>query len=305
LTDASVIVVNYRAWAHLVECLACLDDHPVGEVFVVDNSPVPGRAERLPEKVHYLAMDRNVGFAAAVNAAASRATGDYLILLNPDARPLPGCIAGLCDALADGAVAAAPALLPFDEGDSPAPCATRRDPDFWTTLVEYTAAHRLVPKDWLARRYFLDAHQSRRCTCAMLQGACLAVRRSWMNALGGLDERFFLYWEDSDLCRRIRDAGGTVLFCPDLLCRHEGGASLGGGQHAGLFWRGLFAYHRKHSGRVRTAILRGALVVGIAGEWAILSALDLWRGGRDATLAADRVAVLERLRLQLQLPAST
>jgi GT2 family glycosyltransferase len=299
--DASVIIVNFRTADDVLSCVEGLAEDPVREVIVIDNSPEEGLAERLPARILYRAMQRNVGFAAAVNAAVDISNGDLLILLNPDARPQRGCFQGLCRALASGHAVAAPALLPFDGGAAPVPCATQRDPDLCTTLVEHTVLRRAVAPDWLHRNYFLDARESSPRTCAMVQGACLAVHRSWMEKLGGLDERFCLYWEDTDFCRRVRDRGGTVLFSPDLRCRHAGGASLGGKQDARRFWQGLYAYHRKHSGHLKTAVLRAAVFTGIAGEWLILTSLHVARRGRDSTLAADRRAMLEKMLLQLRL----
>jgi N-acetylglucosaminyl-diphospho-decaprenol L-rhamnosyltransferase len=133
----------------------------------------------------------------------------------------------------------------------------------------------------------------------------MAVRRRIFAQLGGLDaERFFLYWEETDFCRRVRLAGGRVLFCPHLRCRHLGGASAAQAPRSRLwFWRGLYAYHRKHRGPAYAALIWTLLIPGIAAEWLVLTALHGARRGRDPKLRSDRRELAARLGAQLEILA--
>ena len=189
----------------------------------------------------------------------------------------------------------------------PQPSATAIDPGVVSALVEYTIAHRVVGRDWLRRRYFLPSSVepgAEAIDCAMVQGACLALRREAFTAIGGFDaERFFLYWEETDLERRFRRAGWRVLYCRDLACRHLGGASLdpGRSQHEGHFWRGFYAYHRKHGGMVRELVLRLLLIPGISAELGGAGACSgSFVGIADLKLRRD--FGLARSRLQHQVP---
>lgn len=309
MLEATLILVNFHTEDDVCEALAHVEaspgDRPAG-IVVVDNSPDRGLAERLAPlaaPVEYVPLAANLGFAAAVNRGLERSRQATVILLNPDARPEAGCLRGLVDVLGRrGAAVAGPALLPFDDSEVPVPSATRTDPTWRTLVVEHTVAHRLAPAGWLARNYFLSPDAGTEpVACAMVQGACLALRREWLERVGPFDEqRFFLYWEETDFCRRVRAAGGTVLYCPALRCRHRGAASMPNGrQDARAYWRSFYAYQRKHAGRARAALLGVALLAGGAAEYIILSALDVWRRGRDPVLARDRAALGERLGEQV------
>lgn len=310
MLDVSVIVVNFRTERLTLECLRhleALDGEVPREAIVVDNSPERGLGQAPLGHVvrcRYLATPRNIGFASAVNRALDVSRQPIVVLLGPDAFPEPGCLSGLVAVLraAEDRAIAGPLLLPPSPRQPRVPSALRRDPGVLSALVEYTALHRLVGRQWLDRRYFLhpgDGNEPR--ACAMVQGACLAAGRELLERVGRLDaERFFVYWEETDLCRRVRAVGGRVIYCPGLVCRHLGGASMADGvQDARLFWRGFFAYHRKYGGRRRVAVLRPLLLAGIGLELAILSGLDLARRGRDQRLRRDRAVVRDRLMQQL------
>jgi GT2 family glycosyltransferase len=161
----------------------------------------------------------------------------------------------------------------------------------------------LAPSDWLAKHYFLDARTSRGpVECAMVQGACFAFRKVWSDRVGGFDaDRFFLYWEETDFCRRVMAVGGKVLFCPQLICRHRGGVSMPNGkQDIRHFWRSFYAYHRKHDGVLKTGLLRLLLSSGMAAEYLLLTGLRHWRRDADSVLVSDHEELGARLREQLR-----
>jgi GT2 family glycosyltransferase len=309
--DAAVVIVNYRCEAHTLACVGHLRTHEgdcPAETIVVDNSPSELLAQglvRIDPTVKYLPQSENLGFAGGVNRGLMNAARRFVILLNPDARPDPGCLGGLLDVVAqEGDVVAGPALVPLTPGRPSHPSALRRDPDLWTALVEYTVAHRVVDRSWLDRNYFLrpeDVADSP-AECATVQGACLVFPRALTDRVGEFDAaKFFLYWEETDFLRRVRAVGGRVLFCPHLTCRHDGGASMvNGRQDAELFWRGLYRYHRKHSGRLGELLLRFAMLPGMVAELAVLAALHVGRRGGDRNLRRDLETVRLRLREQFR-----
>ncbi len=308
------MLVNYRCELHTLECIdhlrRKLSSQP-GAIVVVDNSPSRRLQHELAAQHHevdYLALPDNLGFAAAANRGMKMTRTPLVVLLNPDARPAPGCLEGLADRLRkeERVGAAGPVLLPFDDKLPLQPSATAVDPSVMSALVEYTIAHRVIGRDWLARHYFVSpsiAPGAEVVDCAMVQGACLVLRREAVDAIGGFDaENFFFYWEETDLERRLRRTGWRVLYCRDLHCRHLGGASLGPGrsQHEGYFWRGFFAYHRKHGGIRRELVLRLLLVPGIAAELGVLWFLRLVRRDADDRLRDDFRVARSRLWNQFQ-----
>lgn len=306
---ASAILVHHQSeelLLGLLESLAGGGAERPEEIVVVDNSP-PGELEtRLGEvgyPVRYLAAPRNLGFAGGVNLGLGACDREIVILLNPDARPEPDCLAGLVSLLEsrpDTGIAG-PALVPMDDSTPRHPSATRIDPTLRTTLLEHTILHR-VARGWLNRHYFVPPEvRGAPRECAMVQGACLALRRRLVEAIGGFDDRrFFHFWEETDYCRRARQAGWKVLYAPDLRCRHLGGGSTPDPALARRhFWRGLLAYHRKHGGPLRAALLRALLVPGVAAEWLLLAALRVGRPG-DAVLERDLEEMGGRLRVLLR-----
>lgn len=256
--DGRVILVNYRS-ADLVRARVRelrRGPEPPAEIVVVDNDPaggLPDGLEGLDAEVRHIPMAGNAGFAAAMNRGMEGLSRPFALWLNPDARPDAGCIEGLQEALRahPGAAAAAPALHPPESGRPMEPCATRRDPAGPTLFWEY-GPWGAAGRRWLRRHYFLMAGPgpSEPTPCAAVQGACLMTHRDAWARIGPLDaERFFLYWEETDYCRRARALGWTILFCPRLRCAHEGGASVAGGrQDAEAFWRSARAYFIKHDG---------------------------------------------------------
>jgi len=310
--DLSVVLVNYRCETHTLSCLEhlrqTLSSQPAA-IVVVDNSPSSGLETALAEAgnvSHYLPMSTNLGFAAAANRAISVTRTPFVVLLNPDARPAEGCLEGLVDRFRTipELAAAGPVLVPFDDNMPRQPSATAIDPSIFSALLEYTIVHRVIGRGWLERAYFLPPfveHDTEAVDCAMVQGACLALRRTAFDAVGGFDaDRFFLYWEETDLERRLRHAGWRVLYRRDLQCRHLGGASLpaGSGQHEGHFWRGFYAYHRKHGGVMREYLMRLLLIPGIAAELGVLWLLRIVRREIEDQLRRDFDAARRRLKSQ-------
>jgi len=307
--DASLILVNYRTEEHLLEALehlARLADETPRQIIIVDNSPAAGLKGKLRSsfpRVEYLESPLNLGFAGGVNLGLARVREQFVILLNPDARPEPNCLAGLVSTLCsqEEAAVAGPRLLPFEDNQPCFPSAIRRDPDFLTALIEYTPVRSLFGRDWLQQNYFIAPDSAQQATsCAMVQGACFAVKRSWIERVGLLDsDSFFLYFEETDFCRRARLQGGKIIYRPELVCRHWGGASLDGrSQDVFHFWQSLYAFHRKHYGIRRTALLKMLLTIGLAAEY------HLCRMKQKSGVAANELSpyletVAERLAFHL------
>jgi GT2 family glycosyltransferase len=194
---ASLIIVTYNSVGLLPACLEALaETKDVSyEVIVVDNASQDGTAalvaERYP-RVRLLANCENIGFGRACNQGARAARGGLLVFLNPDVIVTPGWLATLARRTVeypDAAIICPTTLYP-DEPPRP-----------WSAPVEETAA---VP------------------------GCAMAMPRAAWEALGGFDERIFLYWEDTELCWRAWLLGWRVLADLEVYIYHERGGSTGG-----------------------------------------------------------------------------
>lgn len=196
-------------------------------VVVVDNASTDGTLSMLRDAAHahphvtIHEMGRNAGYSAAVNAAFALATGRDVLLINPDVELESGePIRKLTRVLErDGAVGiAAPRLVGEDGEVQPN---ARRFPSL-AAMVGSTGAARLAPS--LRRcyeRYVAPSRSERPLTVDWVIGAAMLIRRAAFEEIGGWDERFFLYMEDTDFCRRLARAGWDVAYVPSISLRHR------------------------------------------------------------------------------------
>lgn len=243
----TVLVVAYRSDDHLPECLRSLD---ASTVLVVDNGASEATRAIVREcGAGYLAAPGNIGFAAAVNLGLSHSwngQGDVL-LLNPDARIDLRGVQMLQDALhAPGTRCAAvgPRLAGFDGTPQRASWPIPSPAQVWFDAVGLTRL-------WRGRRFVV--------------GAVLLLNGSALAALGGLDERYFLYAEEADWQLRAQRAGWTVAVVDDVLARHAGAASTSDAAvREQLFHRSAEQFGRRWYGGFGWWIIRAGSLVAAA-----------------------------------------
>lgn len=233
-TQISVVIVEYRCVEQIEGCLQSLSQY-LGdlswECIVVSNSEYPDayldqmRARLAGARV--IANDRNRGYAGGVNRALPECRAPYVYILNPDCRLLDNNSARLVDVLEKNpSVAAVGPRVIDNEGVIQASC--RRFPRLWTFLLVRSPLRRL-PGAWKERRRYLMeefSHDTER-DVDWLSGGAMLVRKSAIDSVGVMDERFFLYMEDVDWCRRFWKAGWRVIFSPACTVLH-------GAQHDSL-----------------------------------------------------------------------
>jgi N-acetylglucosaminyl-diphospho-decaprenol L-rhamnosyltransferase len=215
MPSVSVIIVSYNTREKLRRCLSCIE--PYHEVIVVDNASSDGSAEMV--RVHFphvrlISNIENRGFGPANNQGASIASGEWLLYLNSDCYASPGAIRGLASALdSQQAVAGAGKLLNLDGTLQESVAA---ELTLWMVFLEQTFLERIL------RRFGMGYWRTRFAsgTVAQVMGACLMVKRG----LETFDERFFLYCEDTELCKRL-SRRGFILYLPDYAFTHELGSS--------------------------------------------------------------------------------
>jgi GT2 family glycosyltransferase len=236
------------------------------EIIIVDNYP----AENCAQLVKTLAPDaaivinsRNEGYTRGVNQAATLARGEHLFFVNPDVRLSPDCTAVLLrDFAADDRIAAvAPQLL---NPDGSVQYSVRNFPTFSTVIYEHLGLARILRKSprfgrW-KNRYF--DHRTRAFVNQPMASA-LMLRRDVLSTIGEWDERFFIFFSDVDICRRIIFRGRCILFDPAATARHR----VGGSTRKEGSWlifdshRGFYRYLVKHELRGMKALLRPVVAV--------------------------------------------
>jgi GT2 family glycosyltransferase len=243
--DLTIIIVSHNTRTDLEECLASINRHPphvTHEVVVVDNASRDGSLVAVRNgwpTVRTIALDHNVGFAAANNAGIRQSQSELVLLLNSDTVVLESALDRLVDAMhrLPGAAIVGPKLVDargaaeLSFGQMMSPIAELRQK---LTLragaerIEHLTSH-LREVDWVS-------------------GACLLVRRADAEAAGLLDERFFMYCEDVDFCGTVRANGGRVYFTPDATVVHLRGRSAAVAPAAtnAAYRQSHLSFYRKH-----------------------------------------------------------
>jgi GT2 family glycosyltransferase len=224
----SVAVINYNTRDHLRACLASVvPEHPA-EVIVVDNASTDGSAEMVPcefPDVTLIAREDNPGYGAAANRAIAASSGDVVLLLNSDTRILPGALTDIVDYAERNPAAAivGPRLLnqdgSFQRSCFPWPGAGA------ALFEEIVGSSRITGIPVLRERFWRTWSHDRPRKVPWVLGAALAIRREAFEAVGGFDPSFFMYFEETDLCKRLWQAGWEVHFSPEAEIVHVGGAS--------------------------------------------------------------------------------
>jgi len=261
--NVSVVMVVYRTGEALTESIRrVLDDPDVDEFVLIDNGSSPGEALLIDaaaadSRVTVLRGQGNVGFARAVNMGVGIARGEVIVVLNPDAFLEKGCVRALTRTLAarPGPALVGARVLNLDGSEQRG--ARRGEVTPVTSLLSLTGLAKKVP----ALHGFEVHHEDdpappKGVAVPTISGACFAIRKADFIALGGFDIGYFLHVEDVDLCWRLREAGGEVLFEPRARVVHLGSTSKASPLKV-EFWKGvgLARYFRKRANNLARRIL--------------------------------------------------
>lgn len=227
----SAVIVNFNAGAELRIALESLREHLSNrcwEAVVVDNASSDGSAAVAREfspHVRLITNPVNVGFGRGMNQGLATTSGPHVLLMNPDCRLTVGAVDALTAELDrfDSCAIAGPRII---NPDGSVQGSARGDPDMLTGLFGRTAlVRKLFPGLPISRRNVVDVTSGQSVEVDWVSGACMLARRDALNRVGGFDERYFLYWEDADLCRRLRSRGYHIRYVPDACAVHRVGQS--------------------------------------------------------------------------------
>jgi N-acetylglucosaminyl-diphospho-decaprenol L-rhamnosyltransferase len=284
--SCTIIIVSYNCRDALSECLRMLTaqgDAP--PIIVVDNASTDGSADMAAHdfpSIHLIRNTRNCGFAAACNQGIGASNTDFILLLNPDTLLECTELQKLHNAMNSrpNVGACGPRILNVDGSLQPS---CRTFPTFWAMVCDEIGLGRLLPHSRLFATYRMSgwAHNETR-EVDQLMGSCLLLRRAALEAVGPLDERFFLYFEEVDLCWRLWQAGWRVLFVANATVTHVGGVSSRADRPTALHhrYRSLFTFYRKHYPRWQLPILKGAVQIAILAR-VVLKQSAYWPIARD------------------------
>jgi hypothetical protein len=227
MIDVAVAIINYNTRAALHRCLASLPSTVRGQplrALVIDNASTDGSAALVRQSfpgIELVPNARNIGFARAVNQAASRTSERYLLVLNADTEISADAIAALYDFMElTPRAGVAGGKLVDEQGRLQHSC--RRFYTVTAIVLRRTPLGQLLPRHAALRHHLmLDWDHDDVRDVDWLQGSCLMLRRTALHEVGGMDGRFFLYFEDVDLCRRLHAAGWGVYYVPQARLVHS------------------------------------------------------------------------------------
>jgi GT2 family glycosyltransferase len=231
-SELAIIIVNWNGGELLHRCVKSIDNFPPSvsyEIVVIDNASTDGSREWLESQTSRLRLIKNkenVGFGQANNTAFKETTQPLLFLLNSDAEVQAGSIDTLIDTIqSNPKVGVVGPRLHNPDGTLQA--SVWRNPTTpFETLANAFRFYKLIPKRLrgeLLLGYHWDHTTSR--SAALLSGAALLVRRAVIEDIGGFEERFHMYGEDTEWCLRIVRGGWLMMFEPKAIVIHHGGAS--------------------------------------------------------------------------------
>ena len=288
-----IIIVNYNSIDYLLKCIrsiyGALDKNMVAGIYVVDNASqddINCLSQKFP-RVIFLKNKVNIGFARAVNYYLSRTGAPYVMLLNPDTLVEKRFFDSIFNFMEKnpkvGVVG--PKIL---EGNGRVQGSARSFPTPMTALFgrnsfmsKYFPNNRMTSKNILTNR--IDGEKS--VEVDWVSGACMILRRSALEEVGLMDERFFLYWEDADLCRRMAEKGWRVVYCPHASIIHFAGVSSNQSIRPVLeFHKSAYNFFCKYSNSTDSDVVKFVVFFALSARFyivlAIQSVLSLQRTGK-------------------------
>jgi len=267
--DLSIIIVSWNVREKLRENLAAVFKSGGDfnfEVFVVDNNSADGSAEMVrtefPE-AKLIANAENLGFAKANNQALRAASGRYVLLLNPDMRVFPDTLENMAAWMDNHKEAALAGCRLIDEKGNILKH-VRRFPKIFDQLAVVLKLPHFFPS--LLDNYLMSGFDyAKEAEVDSIRGAFFMIRQETLEKIGLLDERYFLWFEEVDYCRRVKNAGLRIFYTPAAECLDYVGQSFGQvkrGRTQKYFQESMLEYFRKWHPGWRVFILRLAWPLG-------------------------------------------
>lgn len=239
--DISIIIPNYKSERYLSPCVKSLLAHTLDvscEIIIINNDTAHIKSILPGKNLHIINNETNEGFARACNKAAAIAQGKMLFFLNPDTRIISGSIKSLADTIHDSSVGIVSPQIITPSGEIQA-WSAGYEISLWEILCNnfgFIRSKRLWEKNSKAQPDWTS-------------GAALAINQSLFKKITGFDENFFMYFEDVDLCKRVRDESLKILILPSVQVLHVGGQSSSCSiQQKKYYYASQDYYFKKHFG---------------------------------------------------------
>jgi hypothetical protein len=305
--DLSIVTISWNVADLLAACLESIARSPIHlidyhvsdgidklkvEVIIVDSASTDDSVQMLREKfpwVHLITCDENIGFVRGNNLGAKYARGKYLMLLNPDTEIIDDVLIRLVEVLEldEKIGVVGPHTL---NSDGTHQSTRRRFPTLLTGIFESTWLEPIAPRRILNDYRVLDKSDDATYPVGWLQGSALMTYRHIWESVGGLDERYIMYSEEMDWCKRVYDAGWQLVYVGNARIIHHSGqstAQVKARSHV-HFQHSKLRYFRKFHGRWVALILQSVLVLNYLCQ--IFVECAKWIVGHKRPLRAERIA---------------
>lgn len=251
----SIIIVNYNVkhfLKNLIDSILKSVKNYEYEIIVVDNASSDGSVEEIKSnypQIKLITNEKNVGFGAANNQALEISSGEFIVLINPDAIVQPNTFESLFDFFSANPAAGMVGCKVLNPDGSLQLACRRSFPGVWTSFTKVTGLSSLFPKSKLFAKYnltYLDENEINEVDA--ISGAFMMFRREVYEKIGGFDTAFFMYGEDLDLCYRTQKAGYKVFYVPTTEIIHYKGESTKRSSidETMLFYDAMKIFVRKH-----------------------------------------------------------
>jgi GT2 family glycosyltransferase len=282
-TNLSVVILNFNTGNFLVECLKSLSEaknEANFDILVVDNNSVDNslnQAQKLFPEAHYILSKENLGFAKGNNLALRQVKNDYVLILNPDTKIMPGAISTVLSFLeTHPEVGAASCKVELANG-----------------LIDW-ASHRGFPTPWASFLYYFLKNDSlyhmtgrnfnKTHEVDVITGAFFMTRKAVLEKVGLFDEDYFMYAEDIDICYRIKEAGFKIFYLPEVKIIHYKGISSGIKKHSAeittadieaklrsvnAFYSTMITFYHKHLASKYPSFINWLVYSGVNFKWSL------------------------------------
>lgn len=299
--DITISIVSYNTCELLRACLGSLtarENEASLEIVVADNGSTDGSVDMARSEfpgVKVIETGGNIGYGRANNAALADARGRHVFVLNSDTEVEPGALAEMRDFLdANPNVGAVGGRLILPDGATQPSCAT--DPTLASVFWEQTYLYKLFPANKTTGGYLMtDWDYGERRSVEQVCGACVMVKRDLWERIGGFDPAYFMYFEDTDLCVRIRETGAQIWFLPDAKIQHKlGGSSAKDwrlrAQMIASYNQSRFYFYRKCLGKRGGVALKAIVLLGASlrlFSWLLLALTGRRRAREEVKIWLD------------------
>ena len=269
--DVSIVTVSWNVKKLILECIQSVYEKTESysfEMIIIDNDSKDGTPEIIEKKFHEIKLIKNnynAGITVANNQGIKASKGRYICFLNPDTHLINNAIDLLVKYLEENTSVSAVGSQSINPGGVLEENCRKGSMSIWTEFLDMTTLTARFPKNRIISRHRLGYwdHMSIR-SVDHIAAECFIVRKNLLNQIGVMDEQFFMYGDDTDFCRRIKNSGGEIIYFPHAKIFHHKGSSSRQNNEIQIIAKGsYYKYFSKHHGIFYASCYR--FTVGVIG----------------------------------------